>query len=307
MAVQAQAEVADVCLGPAAVTTNSCGTDTAIDPERHSVAALVSEVKCGSNKEMMVQWESFQQLDHLAEGAFFWTVDCKRVKDRLGQDVLDELTHKVCVYQCKKEQTPLWNEICTNLGLTDDQLLCLLLYTAERSHQTGESPHETKRRNVYSELNSDIRRLKTCSLEERHIILQAWGPLVSTLIQTLRRLPSYEGVVWRGVVEPLEEVQRLFPPGRIVQMAAFTSTSTDKRTASRIAGGGGTVFQVMSTGANAFGLAKISLIPNENEVLFLPNTFFYVGNARHEVLVEYEDPVAVIDLMEVANTQVISS
>lgn len=50
----------------------------------------------------------------------------------------------------------------------------------------------------------------------------------------------------------------------------------------------------MSKGRNGFSLASISLIPNESEVLFLPNTFFYVGKARKERLVPYQDLVSVI-------------
>ena len=59
-----------------------------------AAAAYLCRPASAPTQDMMVQWESFQQLDHLAEGAFFWTAGCKHVIDRLGKDVLDELTHK---------------------------------------------------------------------------------------------------------------------------------------------------------------------------------------------------------------------
>lgn len=125
-------------------------------------------------------------------------------------------------------------------------LACCMLarYTAERSHLPGEDLQQSKGQNLYAELNRDIRKLKTCSMQERHTIIEAWGPLVTTLIQALQKLPSKEGVLWRGVVEPVEKVQELFPAGHLVQMAGFTSTSTDARTATQMAGSGGTVLKV---------------------------------------------------------------
>jgi hypothetical protein len=116
-------------------------------------------------------------------------------------------------------------------------------YTAERDHAHGEQ--DTKISNFFAEVNRDTRKLKDCSHEDREVIIRAWGPFIYTMMQGLRRLPPYEGCVYRGMREPIAEAMQLFPQGRVVRMAGFASTTTNLGSATALAGTSGTVLMVM--------------------------------------------------------------
>lgn len=86
----------------------------------------------------------------------------------------------------------------------------------------------------------------------------------------LAQLPPYEGTVYRGASFMPTNVLARYQPGETVQELGFTSTSRYKETAFE----GNVMFQIRSKRGAL--VRDFSALPNEEEVLFAPNTRFRV-------------------------------
>jgi hypothetical protein len=102
------------------------------------------------------------------------------------------------------------------------------------------------------------------------------------LVQTLQKLPDYAGeLVFRGTHLNQRQIQRYvdaFNEQKPIKEPLFLSTSKSRLIANQFSGGN-VIFEIFSkTGKEIENFAKFGFhsSQNEKEVVFLPNTAFYV-------------------------------
>jgi hypothetical protein len=96
---------------------------------------------------------------------------------------------------------------------------------------------------------------------------------VAALNNALEKLPAYDGPVVRGSNLPADVLAR-YQPGEVITEKAFLSTTTDPAVAHSPAFAGNVEFRILSsTGRD---ISSVSLIPEEQEILFRAGTKFYV-------------------------------
>jgi ADP-ribosyltransferase exoenzyme len=96
---------------------------------------------------------------------------------------------------------------------------------------------------------------------------------IDALNKALEKLPAYDGPVVRGTNLPPEVLEQ-YQPGEVITESAFTSTTTDPAVAQSPAFAGNVEFRILSsTGRD---VSSLSMLPDEQEVLFPTNTKFYV-------------------------------
>ena len=137
------------------------------------------------------------------------------------------------------------------LNLTTDQLSSLYAYTT----------------NIYGKLNFALRN------RDVPAEINPYKPLGWHIVDALKKLPDYEGTVYRGDsgthLEPSQ-----YTKGAEIHYQAFTSTSTSKSVAKGFAGAGGYLFIIDVQ--NAKDIKAYSAIPREEECLLAANTRFIV-------------------------------
>lgn len=108
----------------------------------------------------------------------------------------------------------------------------------------------------------------------------------------MRQLPSFKGTVYRGTNLP-QEVLKDFKVGNIVTEKGFTSASVNET--KKFSG----EVDLVIDSVNGKKISFISNFPNEDEVLFAPNTKFRVLSA------EFDETTGkrTIILREVANNE----
>ena len=96
---------------------------------------------------------------------------------------------------------------------------------------------------------------------------------VAALNNALEKLPAHDGPVVRGSNLPPDVLAR-YQPGEVITEKAFLSTTTDPAVATSPAFAGNVEFRILSsTGRD---ISSVSLIPEEQEILFRAGTKFYV-------------------------------
>mmetsp|Transcript_69386 Transcript_69386/g.185132 ORF Transcript_69386/g.185132 Transcript_69386/m.185132 type:complete len:310 (+) Transcript_69386:405-1334(+) len=143
--------------------------------------------------------------------------------------------------------------------------------------------------NFYSRLNRRLRE------RDRESIDRIEGYLF-LLMRGLLTLPSYQGVLWRGVdAKGRERCLQEYTVGRKVHWSAFSSTTPDREVAEMFAGPRGVLLRITlpkERRSKARDIHKLSVF-DEREVLLLPNFSFVVSDTG-----KLENGYDVIDLLE---------
>jgi hypothetical protein len=114
------------------------------------------------------------------------------------------------------------------------------------------------------------------------------------VISALRKLPDYQGFVYRGNNSP-EIVKKEYTVGREIFWSAFTSTTTEMSTARSFAGKDGVVFKIKIHSGKV--ISMFSVLGGENEVLLPPNSCFVVGE---DIFIDKDDGMLYLKLVEKA-------
>eukprot|EP00667_Euglena_gracilis_P000004 EG_transcript_4 len=122
---------------------------------------------------------------------------------------------------------------------------------------------------IYQAMNKAMR----LGAAEAPEALEFWRPLIWELDQALRALPPYVGPCFRGIDVHLS--RQTYGEGSEICWQAFSSASKKESVAREfVKGSTGTLFIVESHGARC--ISGISRYPEEEEVLFPPNTHFEI-------------------------------
>ena len=118
------------------------------------------------------------------------------------------------------------------------------------------------------------------TMGDDHKCLKAlWAPLIKNILSGMAKLPKVVPKhikAFRGRPESMRELRLIYPPGRLVQWAAFTSCSTRLDNAAYMANWDqGCVLQLSLT--DVVNIKGLSFFPNEEEVLLPPNCQFVVA------------------------------
>ena len=105
-----------------------------------------------------------------------------------------------------------------------------------------------------------------------------WRPLIWQIDRALLRLPPHRGKLYRGINVRFDE--HSYKAGHQICWPAFSSASATRAVAeSFVHSGNGSLFFVTSAGARA--ISRYSKFPQENEVLFRPNTLFTITSTLY--------------------------
>ena len=104
-----------------------------------------------------------------------------------------------------------------------------------------------------------------------------WRPLIWQIDVALEALPSYKGVLYRGINCQLH--QHMYQIGDIVMWSAFSSASVNRLIAEEFASGDDPVTLFFLQSLTAKSIQGISRFPEEGEVLFPRNTCFKIMQA----------------------------
>ena len=104
--------------------------------------------------------------------------------------------------------------------------------------------------------------------------IDQWKHFSFHLIAGLRKLPPVAGDFQRGERKQVLQLSQQFKPGNQVCWISYSSTTSDNESTLRQFGGEGTLFKISVDSAR--DVSKLSLFPEEREVLLLPNSTFKV-------------------------------
>ena len=153
--------------------------------------------------------------------------------------------------------------------LEESELFAVVAYT----HDTNGD----KERNLYWQLNRQLRRRGVGARTE---MVTTWGTFVHYALKGMRRLPDFEGVVYRGYPDKATTLAQ-YKLGRPIQWGAFTSTSTDlEATKGFTDQANGVIFKI--TVSSGKDINAYSFFPCEGEILLSPNHRFIVSSAPYE-------------------------
>jgi hypothetical protein len=251
--------------------------------EKEEAARVISKIKAGAKKDQKAITKAQRDLDKARREA--------RKQDRVHQQVRAEAAAAEAALEVlkkwkrkhdynidlkwKKKKTAKEALLCARisqgnidnalaaaknfkktkkakkLNLTTDQLSSLYAYTT----------------NIYGKLNFALRN------RDDPAKIDKYKPLGWHIVDALKKLPDYEGTVYRGDsgthLEPSQ-----YTKGAEIHYQAFTSTSTSKSVAKGFAGAGGYLFIIDVQ--NAKDIKAYSAIPGEEECLLAANTRFIV-------------------------------
>lgn len=103
----------------------------------------------------------------------------------------------------------------------------------------------------------------------------SWRVYLYYLINALRKLPDYKGVVFRGSNNP--NTAKPYIKAHEICWSAFSSTSSMRTVAKQFAGGKGVIFRIEVVKGK--DISAFSAIPTEAEVLLPPNATLFVVQA----------------------------
>jgi len=111
--------------------------------------------------------------------------------------------------------------------------------------------------------------MRSGTIEERNV----FKDYIYYLTNALKLLDPFLGPVYRGIDCKMSD----FEPGKTIVWPAFSSSTRDPRVAIEfLKGKCGTLFLINSKTARS--IDKYSSIKTEQEVLFLPNSFFKISS-----------------------------
>eukprot|EP00750_Incisomonas_marina_P006132 INCI14335.4.p1 GENE.INCI14335.4~~INCI14335.4.p1 ORF type:complete len:1393 (+),score=208.86 INCI14335.4:583-4761(+) len=147
--------------------------------------------------------------------------------------------------------------------------------------------------NIYHALNTALR-----TRDHDRDSFRRWQGFLYFLMRALDQLNPFEGTVYRGSnFKTGTDIETLYSPGRPIQWAAFTSTSTDVATARQFVDKkAGIIFKISVFSGRV--VSPYSHIPRENEVLLTPNTRFTVTRSLYRDHLGF----SFIDLVETHGT-----
>lgn len=147
--------------------------------------------------------------------------------------------------------------------------------------------------NIYHALNNALR-----TRNQDRDSFRRWQGFLYFLMRGLDQLNQFEGTVYRGSnFKAGADIKTLYAPGRPIQWAAFTSTSTDVATARQFVDKeAGIIFKISVFSGRV--VSPYSHIPRENEVLLTPNTRFTVTRSLYHDHLGF----SFIDLVETHGT-----
>lgn len=162
-------------------------------------------------------------------------------------------------------------------GLTPDEIFAVVAFTHENPF--GE--------NINQRLSECLKTLRPESLDgpedEERKTLEPWKDFLHFLMKGLHKLPGKRGKVFRGIGchsdSEVQETSAKYQVGSKVQISSFSSAfcSQDKALDFiRSHGGQGVLFEIDLL----FGrdVQAYSMFPDEQELIFLPNSFFLVSS-----------------------------
>ena len=153
---------------------------------------------------------------------------------------------------------------CRRQGATLGPLhvTALYVYTFELKDQPEQ---------IYGAMNKAMR-------DHDRAALEFWLPLIWHVDQALLALPAYRGPLYRGIDCRFNESS--YKQGLKVCWPAFSSASAQREVAEEfVKGGEGTLFILQSLSARA--ISAFSKYPEEEEVLFRPNTLFTITSTLY--------------------------
>jgi len=171
------------------------------------------------------------------------------------------------------------SDVVNFYGLDKNESLCIIYYTVDAQHI---KINETREKSVYKELNSALSGRDTPRLEK-------WKPYLYYLMRGLKKLPSETGTVYRGWDLQLTHKTERYHVGNSVIWPAFTSTSTSVSLLSSFANIRGTWASMDIVEGK--DISKLSIYPQESELLLLPNSEFRVeeilGPSTKRLVIEF--------------------
>ena len=177
-----------------------------------------------------------------------------------------------CVEECLDHVRKLRLQESTStssslMGLNDDELLSIALYTFDSC--SGQDVQ------FFYQLNRSLRQRGG-----RVRMLRTFGSHTYYMLQAMRKLPNVEGTVYRGLDDRALVASR-FKRGSTVQFRAWTSTTTDFKTAQEFSDiGEGCILRIdIFTGKD---IGALSIIETECEVLLSPNMRFFVTKGLYQ-------------------------
>uniref|UniRef100_A0A6B2KZ74 NAD(P)(+)--arginine ADP-ribosyltransferase n=1 Tax=Arcella intermedia TaxID=1963864 RepID=A0A6B2KZ74_9EUKA len=157
-------------------------------------------------------------------------------------------------------KTQITKDAIIKYNLTFEEAAAIVYYTADASIFGG-----TYLDNLYIILNQQLAQRQ---------VDDNFKPFLYYLIRGLHKLPSFVGVVYRGVSKPITSLSAQYRVGNQIVWVAFTSTSKSRHIMhkfSKSQTSGGTWMQLkVNQGKD---IAEFSLC-DEGEVLLMPNTYF---------------------------------
>ena len=164
---------------------------------------------------------------------------------------VDQFIEDLVTYICTVKQS------CENPkdGLTQDESASIMIYTTEM----GET-------SLYRILNQALRS------ENRHGI-KAWYPYLKLFTTALHKLPSFQGVVWRGVQA---SISKDYDKGQRGVWWSVSSVSSDGSIMQQFMSQSGerAVFTIECK--NGKRIHNHSYFPQEDEVLLMPGFYYEV-------------------------------
>ena len=175
----------------------------------------------------------------------------------------------------------------------DDEALGIILYT----HDLNNTDHR-KEGNLYFELNRSLREMAS---GENSTATDAWSGYMHVTLSGLRKLPDFEGVVYRGVPDIREVAERKYYIGRRIKWSGFSSSSTRLAASQAIglAPANAVIFKINVTTGKV--IKALSFFEEEGEVLLWPGQKFqvtrpaYVGEGGYTFVDMSEN--AVLDML----------
>lgn len=169
------------------------------------------------------------------------------------------------VYVDKRMATPPVRDAMQQYALTVPEAQSILWYTSDLHSLVDTSL--SAEHNVYFKYNRDLRSRKSARIMQ-------WRDFSWYLVSALKKLPPVQGRVFRGVPERVTELSSKYRTKEEVVWVSFTSTTRDKMVTLGSFGGGGTFVSIKTFDGR--DISSISMLPQEEEVLLMPNSRFIV-------------------------------
>eukprot|EP00927_Polykrikos_kofoidii_P039994 TRINITY_DN3426_c0_g2_i1.p1 TRINITY_DN3426_c0_g2~~TRINITY_DN3426_c0_g2_i1.p1 ORF type:complete len:886 (+),score=111.73 TRINITY_DN3426_c0_g2_i1:97-2754(+) len=185
-------------------------------------------------------------------------------------------------------------EIASALHKSDIQpmeLFAVILYTFDLALIYPEGWDGDKKSCFYCELNGTLQ-------SRDHVKLAHLKGYLHFLMKALRKLPAWKGSVYRGIdANGSAILGPNYSQGRKVHFSGLSSAAPDLEVARNFAGEDGVVLRMKIR--NGRDIRQYSAIPNESEILLLPNIGLMVTEELH-----FDDDIGcnVIDLVEMQET-----